>query len=45
MSRSAVILILIIVLVGGGLWYLSGVDAEKPLTHVEKTIPNEKLGK
>ncbi|MBA2919988.1 hypothetical protein GON01_07970 [Sphingomonas sp. MAH-20] len=45
MSRSAVIIILIIVLVGGGLWYLSGVDAEKPLTRVEKTIPNEKLGK
>jgi hypothetical protein len=45
MSRSAVIIILIIVLVIGGLWYLSGVNAEKPLTHVEKTIPNEKLGK
>ncbi|HEU4968961.1 hypothetical protein [Sphingomonas sp.] len=45
MSRSAVIILILIVLVGGGLWYLSGVNAEKPLTHVEKTIPNEKLGK
>lgn len=45
MSRSTLILILILVLVGGGLWYLSHKDTEKPLTRVEKTIPNEKLGK
>lgn len=45
MSRSTVILLLIIVLVGGGLWYLSRMDTEQPLTRVEKTIPNDKLGK
>jgi hypothetical protein len=37
--------ILLVVLVVGGLWYLSGKNTEKPLTRVEKTIPNEKLGK
>ena len=41
----SVLLILIIVLIGGGLWYLSTMNAEQPLTRVEKTIPNEKLGK
>lgn len=45
MSRSTVLLLLIIVLVGGGLWYLSRMNTEKPLTRVEKTIPNDKLGK
>ncbi len=40
-----VIPILIVVLIGGGLWYLSTMNSEKPLTRVEKTIPNEKLGK
>ena len=37
--------IIIIVLVVGGLWYLSTMNTEQPLTRVEKTIPNEKLGK
>lgn len=41
----SVILLLIVVLIGGGLWYLSTMNSEKPLTRVEKTIPNEKLGK
>jgi hypothetical protein len=41
----SVLLLLIIVLIGGGLWFLSTMDTEKPLTRVEKTIPNEKLGK
>lgn len=45
MSRSTLILLVIIVLVGGGLWYLSGKNTEKPLTRVEKIIPNDKLGK
>ena len=41
----SIVLILLIVLIGGGLWYLSTMNTEKPLTRVEKTIPNEKLGK
>lgn len=41
----SVLLILIIVLIGGGLWFLSTMNSEKPLARVEKTIPNEKLGK
>lgn len=41
----SVILLLIVVLIGGGLWLLSTKNTEKPLTRVEKTIPNEKLGK
>lgn len=41
----SVLLILIIMLVGGGLWFLSSMNSEKPLARVEKTIPNEKLGK
>ena len=45
MSRSTLILILIILLVGGGLWYLSGKNVERPTARVEKTIPNDKLGK
>lgn len=40
-----IILVLIVAIIGGGLWYLSTMNAEKPLTRVEKTIPNEKLGK
>ena len=43
--RALTILILIVILVAGGLWYLSTVNAERPLTRVEKTIPNDKLGK
>lgn len=41
----SIVLILLVVLIGGGLWYLSTMNTEKPLTRVEKTIPNENLGK
>jgi hypothetical protein len=41
----SVFILLIIVALGGGLWFLSTMNTEKPLTRVEKTIPNEKLGK
>ena len=41
----SVILILLVLLIGGSLWYLSTMDTERPLTRVEKTIPNDKLGK
>ena len=44
-GMRSVILLLIVVLIGGGLWYLSTKNTEQPLTRVEKTIPNEKLGK
>lgn len=40
-----VLWILVIVALVGGLWFLSTMNTEKPLTRVEKTIPNEKLGK
>lgn len=39
------VLILIVLLLAGGLWYLSTMNTERPLTRVEKTIPNDKLGK
>lgn len=45
MSRSSVILLLILVVIIAGLVMLSRKDVSQPLTHVEKTIPNEKLGK
>lgn len=41
----SIVLILLVVLIGGGLWWLSTMDAERPLTRVEKTIPNDQLGK
>ncbi len=41
----SVLLILIILALFGGLWYLSTMNTERPLTRVEKTIPNDKLGK
>ncbi len=43
--RSLIVLVLIILIIGGGLWFLSSMDTEQPLTRVEKTVPNEKLGK
>ena len=45
MSRSLVILLLILILVVGGLFALAGMDTEKPPVRVEKVIPNEKLAK
>jgi hypothetical protein len=41
----SVILLLIVALIGGGLWYLSSMNTEQSLTRVEKIVPNEKLGK
>ena len=41
----SIVLKLLVVLIGGGLWWLSTMDAERPLTRVEKTIPNDQLGK
>lgn len=45
MSRLITILIALVVIIGGGLWFLSTLDTEKPLTRVEKAIPSEKLAK
>lgn len=44
-SKAPLIWLILAVLLIGGLWYLSTVDTEKPLTRVEKTIPNDRLGK
>ena len=44
-SKGPLIWILLLVLLIGGLWWLSTMDTEKPLTRVEKTIPNDRLGK
>ncbi|HEV2568843.1 hypothetical protein [Sphingomonas sp.] len=44
-SKGPLIWILLLVLLIGCLWWLSTVDTEKPLTRVEKTIPNDRLGK
>lgn len=41
----SVLLILIVLGLVGGLWYLSTMNTERPLTRVEKTIPNDRLGK
>lgn len=43
--RSLIVLIVILALIGGGLWYLSTMNTEQPLTRVEKIVPDEKLGK
>lgn len=43
--RAMTLFVLILVLVAGGLWYLSTMNAERPLTRMEKTIPNDQLGK
>ena len=45
MSRSLVILLLILVLVVGGLFALASVDTEQAPVRVEKVVPNEKLAK
>jgi hypothetical protein len=45
MSRSSILFLLVLALLIGGAIYLSRMDVEKPLTRVEKIVPNEKLGK
>jgi hypothetical protein len=37
--------IILLLAVIGGLWYLSTMNVERPQVRVEKTIPNDKLGK
>ena len=44
-SRPLVYLILFLALIVGGLFYLSSIDTEQPLTRVEKPVPNDKLAK
>ena len=39
MSRSLLVLIVVIVLVVGGLFLLAGRSGEKPMAHVEKAVP------
>jgi hypothetical protein len=43
MSRSIVVLIVVLVVVVGGLFWLAGRHGEKPMTHVEKVVPIENL--
>ena len=43
MSRSIVALIVVVVLIIGGLFWLAGRHGEKPVTHVEKVVPIENL--
>ena len=45
MSRPFLLLLIILLVIIGGLWFLSTLDTEKPLTRVEKTIPSDKLAK
>ena len=45
MSRLITIIVAIVVIVGGGIWFLSTLDTEKPLVHVEKVVPSDKLAK
>ena len=39
MSRSLLVLILVIVVVVGGLFWLAGRDAQQPTHPIEKTVP------
>ncbi len=41
----ALVWIILLAALAGGLWYLSTINTERPLTRVEKTVPNDKLGK
>jgi len=43
MSRAATLLIVLLVVLVGGLFFLSTMDAEQPLTRVEKPVANEAL--
>jgi hypothetical protein len=43
MSRSLVILIAVVILLIGGLFFLAGRDTEKPPVRVEKVVPLENL--
>ena len=43
MSRFLLVLILLVLIVFGALFALSRMNSEKPLTKVEKVVPNEKL--
>lgn len=45
MSRSSILLVIILALLIGGAIYLSRMNVEAPLNRVEKIVPNEKLGK
>lgn len=45
MSRALIILLLILLAIGGGLYFLASLDTEKPLTRVEKVVPSDKLAK
>jgi hypothetical protein len=45
MSRSLVTLILVLLLVVGGLFWLASRDAESPQTRVEKVVPLENLSR
>lgn len=45
MSRSATLLIVVLVVIIGGFYVLSTIDAEQPQTRVEKPIANEALAK
>ena len=44
-SKAPLVLILLMLALVGGLWWLSTIDTEQPQTRVEKTIPNDRLGK
>lgn len=45
MSRSIIVLVLVVVIVVGALFGLSTMAREKPLTHVEKVVPLANLTK
>ena len=45
MPRSLVVLIVVLVLVVGGLFFLAGRNTEREPTRVEKVVPLENLAK
>lgn len=45
MSRSLVLLIVIVLAIGGLLWLLAGMDGDQPQTRVEKVVPLENLSR
>lgn len=45
MSRTALLLLILVLLIVGGLVYLSTVDSEQPTGRIEQDITNEALAR
>ena len=43
MSRTGLFLLILLLLIVGGVWYLSTIDSEVPQTRIEQDVTNEAL--